>query len=115
MDINEDAERSLMKTGYSIVFQYPQCFSELPVISFYTTDERGTAAYDNIGAFRDGTVAVDIWARSPRECADISAQVRDAMLSDGWSELFSADVPRGSGDIYHRTIRLVKSFYTDTD
>lgn len=113
MDINEDAEKSLLKTGYNVVFQYPQCFSKLPIISFYTLNEHGTAAYDNLEAFRDGTIEVDIWARTPKECSRAAAEVRSVMQSDGWNELFSMDVPREKDSVYHRTMRLTKSFYTD--
>ena len=110
-DINADAERLLLKSGCNVVYQYPQCFSELPVISFYTVNERGTVSYDNTPAFRDGIVAVDIWAETPSECALISEKAADSMLSEGWSEVFSADVPRGGGKAYHRTMNFVKSFY----
>ncbi len=113
MDINAEAEKSLLKTGCSVVFQYPRSFTRLPVISFYTLKEYGAVAYDNHEAVREGTIVADIWARTPKKCAEISEKVRTVMNNDGWTELFAADIPRGSADIYHRSMRLVKSFYTD--
>ena len=115
MDINKDAEKSLLKTGYTVVFQYPQSFSQLPTISFYTANEHGSVSYDNVEAFRDASVAVDIWAKTPKECGRIYEEVRSIMALDGWCENFSADVPKGEDRVYHRTMRLIKSFYTDEE
>ena len=47
MDVNAEAEKALQKCGYSVVFQYPQCFSKLPVVSFYTVREQGSVSFDN--------------------------------------------------------------------
>lgn len=113
MDINEEAEKSLKKTGVNVVFQYPQSFSVLPIISFYTLDERGTAAYDNREYFRDGTINADIWAKSPSETGLIYRKVCEVLKNDGWSEVLAADVPRGGKNIYHRAVQFVKSFYIE--
>lgn len=115
MDVNAEAEKALQKCGYSVVFQYPQCFSKLPVVSFYTVREQGSVSFDNKEVYRDGTVAVDIWAKNPKTCCTAYGKVREAMLSDGWEEMFSSDVPRGSKDVYHRTAQFIKSFYISQD
>lgn len=113
MDINEEAEKSLSKTGYDIVFHYPQSFLKLPVISFYTLKEQGGAAYDNREYFREGTIAVDIWAKVPSETGRIYESVRKILLQDGWAEIFAADIPGEDTGIYHRSVRFTKSFYIE--
>lgn len=113
MDINEEAEKALKRTGYNVVFNYPQSFSELPVISFYTLKERGETAYDNREYFREGTMAADIWAKSPKETAEIYKTVKGAMTEDNWTEILAADIPRGSKGVYHRSVRFVKNFYIE--
>ncbi len=113
MDINEEAEKSLKKTGYNVVFYYPQSFSTLPVISFYTLKECGTFACDNREYFRDGTISADIWAKTPKQAVQIYADVRRCLCKDGWTEIFSADIPRGEKNVYHRSARFTKSFYTE--
>ena len=113
MDINEEAEKSLKKTGYNVVFHYPQSFSELPVISFYTLKEQGEVSYDNREYFREGTISADLWAKSPKETAELYTDVRKALTEDGWTEIFAADIPRGGKNVYHRSARFTKSFYTE--
>ena len=110
MDINAEVRDTLLKTGNTVVFQYPKSFYNLPVISFFLVKEYGSESYDNTEAFRDATVAVDIWAKTPDECVEISQHTVTVMADDGWSELFRMDVPRGNSDVYHRTVRFVKSF-----
>lgn len=113
MDINEEAEKSLKKSGHDIVFHYPQSFSHLPVISFYTLKEQGAEAYDNREYFREGTISADIWAKSPSETGRIYENVRKTMLRDGWAEIFAADVPGEGTGVYHRSVRFTKSFYIE--
>lgn len=113
MNIISQVREVLSDTGYNVVFQYPKSFQALPVISFYTIKEYGTESYDNEEAFRNAEVAMDIWAKTPTECEEISQCASQAMADDGWSEIFRMDVPRGSNDIYHKNIRFIKSFYMD--
>ncbi|MEE1224000.1 MAG: hypothetical protein UH081_01950 [Clostridia bacterium] len=108
--VNTAARKALSKVGCSVAFQYPKHFLNLPVISFYTVREQGSLSCDNEEAFRDGTIAVDVWAKTPAECANIAVRASAALIDDGWMRIFEMDVPCGSGDVYHRTLRFIKSF-----
>lgn len=110
LDINNEAKKSLEKTGYNLVYQYPEHFSRLPVISYYNLSEKGAFYADNNESIQEGYVQIDIWSRSPKECYDISIEVNNVLTSDGWTREMSMDVPRGNDKLYHRTMRFQKYF-----
>lgn len=110
IDINIEAEKTLSKTGYKIVYQYPEVFTRLPVISYYNVAEKGAFYADNAECVQDGYVQVDIWSSKPKECADISMKVNSAMEQDGWTREISMDIPKQKEKIYHRTMRFQKYF-----
>ena len=113
IDVNTEAEKSLKKTGYNVVFQYPKSFTNLPVISFYTISESGSFSCDNDEAIQDGTIVADIWTKSPKEGGAISVTVNSVLSQDGWTRDFSRDVPGEEKNIYHKTMRFTKSIIND--
>lgn len=110
IDINIEAEKTLKKTGYTVVYQHPAHFTGLPVISYYNLTEKGAFYADNTECIQSGYIQTDIWSRSPRECYDISIKVNDALVSEGWTREISMDAPREGDRIYHRTMRFQKFF-----
>lgn len=110
IDINTEAEKTLSAVGYKLVYQYPEAFCKLPVISYYNLAEKGAFYADNSECIQNGYVQVDIWSNVPKECADISIKVNSAMEKDGWTRELSMDVPKKNDKIYHRTMRFQKYF-----
>lgn len=110
IDINTEAEKTLLKTGCSVVYQYPEHFTRLPVISYYNLAEKGAFYADNSESIQQGYIQADIWSRSPKECYDISVKVNDKLTADGWTREMSMDVPKDGDRIYHRTMRFQKYF-----
>lgn len=110
IDINIEAEKSLEKTGYNIVFHYPQKMSALPVVSFFTVSESGGMSADNTDLFRCGVVEVGIFSQVPSQHSQMAQQINKVMTDDGWSRINSMDVPEEKDGVFHRKIRYTKSF-----
>lgn len=110
LDINIEAEKSLSKLTCTVVYQYPESFKELPVISYYNLAEKGGFYADNSECIQSGYVQVDIWSDIPSRCGELSAEVNEIMEGDGWTREMSADVPKKDDKIYHRTMRFQKYF-----
>ena len=108
-DINSEAEKSLVKTGYKLCFQHPKAEAKLPCVSFYTLNERPEFASDNIEGCQVGWVQVDIWAYSPKTVGDMAIEVSKKMAEDGWSRELSRDIP-DEEEVYHKTMRFSKQF-----
>lgn len=110
LDINIEAEKSLSKLNCAVVYQYPEKFSALPVISYYNLTESGGFYADNSECVQDGYIQVDIWSDAPAECGRLSIEVNEVMERDGWTREMSMDVPKRDEKIYHRTMRFQKYF-----
>lgn len=110
VDINTEAEKSLSGIGCKVVYQYPEVFNSLPVISYYNVSESGAFYADNEECIQDGHIQIDIWSDVPAECGALSAAVNDAMTEDGWTREMSMDVAKKNDKIYHRTMRFQKFF-----
>ena len=111
IDINAEAQKSLLKSGLDIVFQYPQSKETMPVVSFFTISEKGSFGADDEAWFQDGTIAVDIFAHSPAQCGELALRVNGCMENDGWRRDFSMDVADDADGVFHKTMRFTKSFY----
>ncbi len=110
IDINTEAQRTLSELNCKVVYQYPEAFNRLPVISYYNLKEKGAFYADNSECIQNGYVQVDIWSAVPKECADISVRVNSVMEKDGWTREMSMDVPKRNEKVYHRTMRFQKYF-----
>lgn len=110
IDVNNEAKKALLNTGYNIVYQYPEHFINLPVISYYNLAEKGAFYADNSECIQTGYIQADIWSRSPKECYDISIKVNDAFTAEGWTRQMSMDVPKRNDKLYRRTMRFQKYF-----
>jgi len=110
IDVNIEAEKSLALLDENVVYQYPESFGELPVISYYNVAECGAFYYDNDERIQEGHVQVDVWSDVPYECGEIAIKVNDAMTQDGWTRELSMDVPKNNEKIYHKTMRFQKYF-----
>ena len=108
-DINREIEKDLQDIGVESVFFYPEKFSDLPVVSFYTLTEKGHMSWDNAEAITYGAVQVDIWDTNPAETGRIADKIKTGLAAKGWAREYSGDVPPEDG-IYHRTIRFSKIF-----
>ena len=108
IDVNLEAEKALVQTGYTVVYSYPDNFNDLPVISFYTLTESGSFACDNSEAIQEGCVQVDIWADEPQDCGDIALKVNEVMNANGWVREMSRDVPNPDSRVIHKTARFSK-------
>lgn len=110
VDINVEAEKSLSSLDCNVVYQYPETFTVLPVISYYNLTECGAFYTDNCECIQSGYIQVDIWSCVPSECGTLSIRVNDAMERDGWTREMSMDVPKKDDKVYHRTMRFHKYF-----
>lgn len=110
LDINKEARKSLSKLDCRVVYQYPETFSKLPVVSYYTLTECGGFYADNDESIQDGYVQIDIWSDIPAECGELSIRVNELMTNDGWTRSMSMDVPKNNEKVYHRTMRFHKYF-----
>lgn len=108
-DINIEVEEVLKKLGYRVVFRYPENFSRLPAISYYTINEETVMAADNAEYIQEVTVQIDIWTRTPCQGGEIAIEINRLMTSDGWTRQNSCDLPK-ENNIYHRTMRFSKAF-----
>lgn len=109
-DINIETAKALSELDCPVNYQYPDTFSALPTVSYYNLTERGAFWADNEECIQSGYVQIDIWARIPSECGELSAKINDAMTRNGWTREMSGDVPKKDEKIYHRTMRFQKYF-----
>lgn len=109
LDINSEADKSLAKTGYEIVFHHPKEKTPLPCVSFYNLSEQGSFSADNAEAIQTGRVQIDIWAKKPQECGKMAIKINEIMVNDGWTRELSMDLPDDS-EVYRRTMRFSKIF-----
>lgn len=109
VDVNKEAENTLLKLPYKVCYYYPDEWNALPVISFYNISESGAFAFDNKEVIQRGTVVVDIWSDAPDQCGKINMEIAAQMVGDGWYKEMSMDVPPVDG-VYHRTSRYTKIF-----
>lgn len=110
LDINKEAEKTLKKASCETVFAYPHNFAKLPCVSYYTLTETGGFYADNNECIREGHIQTDIWAKVPKECGELVAELNEIMVKDGWIMEMSRDVPEKDERIYHKTMRFKKYF-----
>ncbi|MCC8169724.1 MAG: hypothetical protein LIO59_05090 [Oscillospiraceae bacterium] len=111
IDVNPELEKSLSDLDCTLVYQHPEGFNKLPVVSYYNLTESVSMSYDNEEQLQDGVVQLDIWAEVPDECGRIALEINGLLTADGWCRQFSMDIPKQSGErAYHRTMRYVKCF-----
>lgn len=110
IDINKEAQKALSNLKYTVVYQYPADFNDLPVVSYYNLSETGGFYADNTECIQNGYVQIDIWSDTGAKCGEISIEVNEVMERDGWTRKMSMDVPKKNEKIYHRTMRFYKSF-----
>lgn len=108
IDINAEAEKSLLKTGLRVYYVHPDKDAELPCVSFYMLTENGAFSYDNSEAIQRGTVRVNMWANNPKECGDMFKIIYDTLTADGWVREMSRDIP--DSDCFHKTSSFIKDF-----
>lgn len=110
IDINYEAEKTLSSLSCTVVYQHPRDFTALPCVSYYNVTEHGALYSDNAEDVQSGYVQVDVWAKEPKECGDLTLEVNDVMTLGGFVREMSADVPESDGKIYHKTMRFHKYF-----
>ena len=110
-DFNIETEKNLSELPCTVVFQYPESFTDVPCVSFYTLTENVAMRADNKELIQEGNVQIDIWAQKPSQCGELAITVNQLMENSGWLRQFSMDVKRESSEnIYHRTMRFAKTF-----
>ena len=111
LDINQELKKSLKNLEVKTVFQYPDSFVELPIVSYYTVSDKIKMFVDNGAFIEEGYINLDIWTKTPKEGFDIAQAVNSALDKDGWIMQFMMDVKKESDEnIYHRTMRFKKQF-----
>ena len=111
IDFNAEAEKILSQLDCEVVFQYPQKFVNLPVVSYYTLTENVAMKADNTELIQEGYLQIDIWCGKPNDCGRLAVEINELMEDGGWARQFSMDQKREQGDrIYHRTMRFAKAF-----
>lgn len=111
LDVNEELERSLENLSCALVYQRPDGFNALPVVSYYNLTESPSFAYDNEEQQQAGVIQLDIWADVPKQCGDLALEINSLLTQDGWIRQFSMDVPKQAGErVYHKTMKYEKTF-----
>ncbi len=111
LDINYELQKSLRRLDTKSVYQYPESFAELPVISYYTLTDKIKMFVDNGAFIEEGYVNLDIWTKTPKEGFDIADNIDAVLSEDGWIRQFMMDMKKESDErIYHRTMRFKKQF-----
>lgn len=114
VDVNAELEESLKSLSCALVYQRPDGFNALPVVSYYNLTESGSFAGDNEEFLQDGIIQLDIWAKLPSKCREIALEINNLLTEDGWIRQFSMDVPKQNGErAYHTTMRYAKTFYNN--
>ena len=111
IDVNAEAEKTLEALDCTVVYQYPEDFTDLPAVSFYTLTERPDFSSDNEEDIQSGSVEIDIWAKNPLDCGEISVKVNELMTADDWNREMSRDLPPDGSGVFHKTMRFSKDFY----
>ena len=111
IDFNAEAEEILSELDCEVVFQYPQKFANLPVVSYYTLTENVAMRADNRELIQEGYLQIDVWCDKPCDCGRLAVEINGLMENRGWTRQFSMDQKREGNDrIYHRTMRFAKAF-----
>lgn len=111
LDVNSELKKSLENLSCKLVYQHPDGFNSLPVVSYYNLTETVSFAADNEELLQDGIMQLDIWAKTPADCAKIAAKINTLLTADGWSRQHSMDIPKQQGErAYHKTMRYIKTF-----
>lgn len=110
IDINSEAEKSLIKTGFTLVFHHPKKETPLPCVSFYNLTERPDFTTDNTEAIQAGWVQVDVWSYNAAECGSMAVKINEVLNADGWNRELSMDIPEDNSEIFRKTIRFSKHF-----
>lgn len=109
VDINAEAEKTLLRLPYKLCFYYPEQWNELPTVSFYDLNNVKTFAADNAGGMATGYIAVDIWTSEPSQGGQMAGEVISLMEADGWWCELNKSLPKTDG-AYHKTLRFGKNF-----
>ena len=111
-DINAEAEKSLSKTNYRLLYCLPKENAKFPCVTFFNITERPQMKYDNEERIQRGWIQVDIWAEEPSVCGEMLIKVNEVLTSDGWHREMSGDMPDESG-IYRKVTRYAQDFNLD--
>ena len=110
INVHEQVKNILDTVGVAVRFYHPDETAEMPVISYYEVGTSQGFGYDNAERSQDSRVSVDIWAKSPKDTAELAVRVDSAMQNGGWQRDLSMDIPPDDG-VYHKAMRFRKNIF----
>lgn len=110
MDINAEVEQILKNLSVKAVYSSPTECVELPFVSYYLLEEKGSFYADNEEQISDASVQIDIWTDEGYKCSVISLELNSLMHNAGFYREMMADVPKTEDGVYHRIMKFTKSY-----
>jgi len=97
-----------------IIFEYPQTFESLPLITYTEVDQHDGDTADNQPYAWRVIMQVDVWVdRASGTTTTLSGLVADRMQALGFSLSYSSDVPDPDERILHKVLRFAGAFMPD--
>ena len=103
--LQETVKRLLEETGVPVSYHYPAAWDPFPCIAWH---EAASREYAQAGAreyLTELTYAVDIWAETPEELAQIGQDVDARLAGVRFRRVFSQDLFEARTQLHHRTMR----------
>lgn len=112
IDVTKEFQGLLSDVGVSVVYSYPDNFSDLPVISYYELINKPEFIADNKALSQVNKFIVDIWGKNPKELGDIAAQVAENLEQTGYRCAYCMDIPRRTIDeVFHKSMKFEKELF----
>lgn len=115
VDANKEV-KALLGTlkDVTVTYYVPPEVNRLPAVSYYEIVTTTGYKYDNKEQAQISTMAIDVWAKSPSECAKIAIEIDAIMQSAGWYREFSRDMPP-EDLVRHKSMRYNKQIFFEED
>jgi len=98
-------------SGVTVYQRRPDIIKSFPSVTFYVAEDRGNFTLAPEITHRNLVIVVDVWTKSSIESSEISEEIIDVMLLNGYLLDFSTDVDNPD-NIAHVSMRF-KFIYTN--
>lgn len=102
---------SAIGANATVLYNYPNDFNALPVVTYLETNCRMVRWFDNAPYAYESTIQVDVWANVSTTA--LVKLIDTAFAADYYTLDFSSDVPEPDVKIFHRVLRYRRAFTAD--